>query len=216
MSAKKHIFATIKTRIPTGKSFKVPSNSDDAGEDLPDPINPPLKNANEIAHERNLVLDKIHNEKEDPITDPDEHFPQFYRKNGATPRGAKPGDILTRAFTRDSAYRLRELMFDPMEEMVNLYGEISFEIRMMERIRAGIKKGTYSSQAHVTLIGVKQKLVNDLMRYGYARQMESIDIKTDQEIPPVQFTLVGVMPELSLKDEDDSNTVDAEIIGDTN
>ena len=83
------------------------------------------------------------------------------------PRRQTRGRLDDAAFQKDAAERLRGLMFDPMIEMINLFDELVYEVKTMEAIRAGILKGTYSSQAHVTLLATKQKLVNDLMRYGY-------------------------------------------------
>lgn len=98
-------------------------------------------------------------------------------------RGRKPGQ--TPRHTKLAVVRLAELGFDPIEKLVELYHEISKEIAELERLKTNpllLKNGDtrrYSSMAHAQLITTQQKLINDLMRYGYARVPETVNIKPE-------------------------------------
>jgi hypothetical protein len=121
-----------------------------------------------------------------PVEDEDELRPQQSYN-----RGAK---LNTYKFAKNSQDRLRELRFDPMEAMVEMYEELSYEIKQMEKHKLGRHKNIkYSAVAHASLLTIKQKLINDLMRYGYARQVETIDVRVKAP-DPLSFTLVGVEP----------------------
>ena len=98
-------------------------------------------------------------------------------------RGRKPGQ--TPRHTKLAVVRLAELGFDPIEKLVELYHEISKEITELEQLKTNplvLKNGDtrrYSSMAHAQLITTQQKLINDLMRYGYARVPETVNIKPE-------------------------------------
>lgn len=98
-------------------------------------------------------------------------------------RGRKPGQ--TPRHTKLAVVRLAELGFDPIEKLVELYTKISAEIEEMNFLKANpqvLKNGDvrrYSSMAHAALLTTQQKLINDLMRYGYARVPETVNIKPD-------------------------------------
>ena len=117
-------------------------------------------------------------------------------------RGRKPG--MTLRYTKDSVKRLEELGFDPIEKLVNLYNDITTEINDLVALKAcprvlpngDIRR--YSSMAHASLLTTQQKLVNDLMRYGYARVPETLNIKP-AELPPM---VIGLTKDLSDFDPD--------------
>jgi hypothetical protein len=77
---------------------------------------------------------------------------------------------------------VKELGFDPIEHMVKTYQKIE------KRIAEEDKKDRPSSIAIATLLSTQQKSINDLMRYGYARQSETSVIETKQP-PPMMVHL---------------------------
>ena len=98
-------------------------------------------------------------------------------------RGRLPGAVSRH--NKSAVVRLKELGFDPLEKLVDLYNEISNEIEELNRLKEAplmLKNGDtrrYSSMAHAQLINTQQKLINDLMRYGYARVPETVTVKQD-------------------------------------
>lgn len=94
--------------------------------------------------------------------------------------------------------KLRQLGFDPIENLVTLYHKIEKEIKDMEDLKSGAKvqlkkDGSvvrYSSMAHATLLGLQQKLVQDLMRYGYARVPESMTV----DLPKPEGLVINLTP----------------------
>jgi len=130
-------------------------------------------------------------------------------------RGRKPGSVTRHS--KSAVVRLAELGFDPIEKLVDLYHEISKEITELEQLKTNplvLKNGDtrrYSSMAHAQLITTQQKLINDLMRYGYARVPETVNIKPEApkgitiNLTPKGHTfdpdsVVDVMP---IEDKDD-------------
>jgi hypothetical protein len=113
----------------------------------------------------------------------------------ATARAGRPVGTTNR-WGRNSVAKLKELGFDPLEKMVELYDEITEEIKMMTKNPDGsrkykvLKDGTVTNQpdwsalAHSTLIAAKNKVVSDLLRYGYARVTEAT-IVAQKEIKPL-------------------------------
>jgi hypothetical protein len=110
---------------------------------------------------------------------------------------------------RDAADRLRELMFDPLERMVDLYEEVSYEIRTMERIHAGEKKGVYSTTAHASMVATKQKIINDLLPYGYTKKAEEINLNVQERMTPPKIILCGIMPNQNIL-ENEAVEIDSE------
>lgn len=124
----------------------------------------------------------------------EDHIPENYNKlilediTGESPKEQLieqpeiPKNLRTRAakYTVRSTTRLRQLGFDPLEKMVKLYEKISGEIIWMERLRDKTqinKDGSerrYSPMTHANLLTLQQKLITDLMRYGYARVPETV------------------------------------------
>jgi hypothetical protein len=87
---------------------------------------------------------------------------------------------------------LAQLKFDPIVQMVNSYLEICQEIDEMNELKKLSKideNGNvrrYSSMAHGQLLALKQKLVADLLRYGYARVPETVNLNGER---PAAFVL---------------------------
>jgi len=106
------------------------------------------------------------------------------RPGAGRPKGSKNN------FSKHSVERLEELGFDPMEKMVELYKETTTMVTEMEDANHPRR---YSAQALATLMITKQKLINDLLRYGYRPVPE----KQEQEITekkPMSITLTGLAP----------------------
>ena len=106
-----------------------------------------------------------------------------------------------------SNQRLNDIGFDPIARMVELYDEVSIEILELEWIRdnqAKTKK-KYSGVAHSNLLVLKQKLVNDLLRYGYSRVNENTQ--------PVGNTKPGLTINLSSGEKNYKVPVEIEVNG---
>jgi len=125
------------------------------------------------------------------------------RAGAGRPKGSKNN------FSKHSVERLEQLGFDPMSKMVDLYHETT---KMVEEMEDPNHSRRYSAQALATLMITKQKLINDLLRYGYRPVPE----KQEQEITekkPMSITLTGLAPVVAAplpgeaKPEDDSDEI---------
>ena len=102
-----------------------------------------------------------------------------------------------RLYSKTSVAKLKELGFDPIEKLVKLYDQVSAEIEDYENTARGLVKlkgdGTYhrkyNGMAHSNLLALQQKLLNDLMRYGYARVPETVNVNEHKELPGVTINL---------------------------
>lgn len=98
-------------------------------------------------------------------------------------KGRLPGAVAR--YSKSSVQRLQELGFDPIQKLVQLYEDITKEIAELDELKMNpkmLKNGDvrrYSSMAHAQLITTQQKLINDLMRYGYARVPETVNVKPE-------------------------------------
>jgi hypothetical protein len=134
-------------------------------------------------------------------------------------KGRKAGTVARH--NKSAVIRLYELGFDPIEKLVELYREISKEIEELDRLKLCpimLKNGEvrrYSSMTHAQLLTTQQKLINDLMRYGYARVPETVNVKTD--IP--KGITINLTPKGSTFNVDDvvdiSDVADEEVSDDT-
>ena len=107
--------------------------------------------------------------------------------SGATrSRGRAVGD--TNRYSKDSVRRLAVLGYDPMEEMVNLAWELKQEAQEIKYHPDGSKKERYSQMALAANYATQQKLINDLMRYGYARVPESLNLEP-KDLPAININL---------------------------
>ena len=110
------------------------------------------------------------------------------------PAGILDGQKLI-AGSRRSRKRLEELNFDPIEKLVRLYEELQTEEQYWRNLRNvssvqvigddGKRKKTvrYSAMAHSTVWAQMEKVANDLLRYGYGRVPESLNINTPNASP---------------------------------
>ena len=112
-----------------------------------------------------------------------------------------------RLCSNSSRRRLEQLKFDPIEQMVILARKTDAELVVMRFNPDGSYKERYSAVAYAALLATKQKLINDLMRYGYARVPESVVAERPKAVQ-------GLTINLSQKGD---NFLDAkfEMMGDT-
>ena len=142
----------------------------------------------------------------EPSTDPEYHAPHGGKRPGAgRPRGSK------NAFSKHSVERLKELNFDPLEKMIELYAETTLFIAELDNPPVGktghnpeIKCRKYSGQAFASLLITKQKIINDLLRYGYRFVPEKQEITTTER-KPMSISLTGLAPVVPLKPAADTN-----------
>jgi hypothetical protein len=84
-----------------------------------------------------------------------------------------------------SVKRLNQLGFDPIQELVQLYRQLQNEDKIMCAVRDGTRVSLteegrtvrYSAVAHVALMGQLEKIANDLVRYGYGRVPETVNVE---------------------------------------
>jgi len=130
--------------------------------------------------------------KEENIADPNATEPTVEKgKNGGRRPGAGRPKGSRNQFSKHSVDRLKELNFDPMAAMVNLYHETTQIITEMEDSNHPRR---YSAPALASLIINKQKVVNDLLRYGYRYVPEKIEQEVTEK-KPFQISLTGVTVE---------------------
>lgn len=129
---------------------------------------------------------------EEKIVDPNSTEPVAEKgKNGGKRPGAGRPRGSRNQFSKHSVDRLKELNFDPMLAMVELYHETTQIISEMEDPDHPRR---YSAPALASLVINKQKIVNDLMRYGYRYVPEKIEQEVTEK-KPFQISLTGVTVE---------------------
>lgn len=105
--------------------------------------------------------------------------------------GKAPRKIKSLGF---GAQKLADLRFDPIEAKVKLARAYEKELDYHKDLQAGKilteegKSKRYSAQAHIMCMAAYDKLINDLLRYGYARVSETVTVETPQ-LPKVTFVL---------------------------
>jgi len=104
------------------------------------------------------------------------------RPGAGRPKGSK------NQFSKHSVDRLKELNFDPMEKMVELYEETT---QIIDEMDDKDHPRRYSAQAMASLLINKQKIVNDLLRYGYRYVPEKIEQEVTEK-KPFQINLTGL------------------------
>lgn len=117
-------------------------------------------------------------------------------------RGRKLDSVTV--YSKSAVARLAESGFDPIKKLVQLYEEINKEIADLENLKLRpvmLSNGDtrrYSSIAHAQLLTTQQKLINDLVRYGYARVPETVNVKP--EVPPA--LVINLTPDGGIFDPD--------------
>lgn len=89
-----------------------------------------------------------------------------------------------------SVKKLCELGFDPIVEMVKFIDQLDADIAFLMYDDEGNERKGYSKVAVASLQATRKGMMTDLLRYGYARVTEGVEV-TAKNIPPVVFTLAG-------------------------
>jgi hypothetical protein len=100
------------------------------------------------------------------------------------PRGGAP--FTGKAISSKSVAKLRQLGFDPIDVMVALYRKLQKEEQRLVMIRDNTMVGTYqkySSIAHAQILSQMRDIANDLMRYGYGRVPETVNVENHSATP---------------------------------
>jgi hypothetical protein len=91
------------------------------------------------------------------------------RRGQGRPKGSR------NIYSNESVKKLEQLGFDPISMMVEKYYQVE------EMINDGtIRKG---SGAHAQLLATQQKIINDLMQYGYRRVPEKQELSIENKKP---------------------------------
>ena len=145
--------------------------------------------------------------KEKALVDPNATEPKALKgKNGGKRPGAGRPKGSRNQFSKHSVDRLKELNFDPMLAMVELYHETSQIISEMEDPNHPRR---YSAPALASLMINKQKIVNDLMRYGYRYVPEKIEQEVTEK-KPFQVNLTGItVTDVEVVNTDDNVVTEA-------
>ena len=103
---------------------------------------------------------------------------------------------IKKVFSRDATERFKELEFDPLAATVDLYYEICDRIEQMDNPSG---KRRYAPQALSSMITTKEKLLSNLMKFGYRPVPENVEHDVaDKLVMKVIFTK---KEELSKPDE---------------
>jgi len=113
--------------------------------------------------------------------------------------------------TIKSQDRLNELGFDPIGELVMLYRQLQNEDKLMCALRDGThvplnpegKSVRYSYVAHMTLLSQLEKISSQLLRYGYGRVPETINIEEKTNDPLIINLVMDKEEEGYLISDDD-------------
>ena len=123
---------------------------------------------------------------------------------------------------RHSEAAIRRLIkngFDPIDEMIETYEEIKRELEALERSKyepvvfigrdKKERKIKYSHMAYATLLALKQKVAADLIRYGYARVPETVNV----DAPSVAPLVINLTPKGEERKEADNEDVIDDVQG---
>jgi hypothetical protein len=112
-------------------------------------------------------------------------------------RGRPPGKANFAEGAKRSVSVLKNLGFDPIRELVNRYGEIKREVeywkdirsrRVIEIIDEKGRERHYDSDAHMAAEKMLLDIGDKLLRYGYGRVPETINVN-DNAPPPLIINL---------------------------
>jgi len=121
---------------------------------------------------------------------------------GAIAAGTLPSPITKGEHEEESEFRhpvykggsvrsvaaLRKLRFDPIEELVNNYRRLRQELHWHEQVRSGHivpldgngKVRNYSVDGHMRVYERLESIAKELLRYGYGRVPETLDLNFDR------------------------------------
>jgi len=103
---------------------------------------------------------------------------------GGRPKGSK------NFHAKNAQVRLQELRYDPIYEMVKQQEQIDKAIEELLYDENGERRTKYSAIAFAQLSAVKMSLINNLMRYGYARTPEGVTVDPDK-LKPITINLTN-------------------------
>lgn len=93
-----------------------------------------------------------------------------------------------------SVRRLKELQYDPIKELVKLYNKLTAEDKYHEDVREGRRLDAdgdpvrYRVQAHVSVKEQMIRVAESLLRYGYGRVPETMQIEGDMSPLVINLT----------------------------
>ena len=96
----------------------------------------------------------------------------------------------TNIASKRASKKLEALGFDPIEKMVDLYHKLERDIYNMTHDSDGLPISKYSALGHANLMSAQQRCISELMRYGYARATEGVEVTT-QQLAPVTIQLTS-------------------------
>lgn len=105
------------------------------------------------------------------------------------PRGINAPVIRKKGLSRDSIKTLERINFDPIQRMVMLYNEVTRELYHLTHNEDDSRKEKYSTVLHASLLTTKQKIINDLLRYGYTAPVERVSIEHQNKAAPLTIKL---------------------------
>jgi len=112
---------------------------------------------------------------------------------------------------------LRMLRFDPIEELVEQYRRLEKELLWHEQVRSCEvvplnsegKVRNYSADAHMRVYERMQSIASELMRYGYGRVPETLDVNLNRPAKlVVNLTKKGEV--FTINDNSDSEITDVD------
>ena len=125
------------------------------------------------------------------------------------------------AGSHKSVARLNQARYDPIGELVNNYRKLQEEIERQEKIRDGLivelqnngKPRAYRAEIHHALYDKLIAIGDKLLRYGYGRVPETIQVE-DKRAQPLIVNLTKKGDVYIANDSPDS--IDNPIVGDDN
>ena len=122
-----------------------------------------------------------------PAKEVKKSFPATGRPDWLPPaKGRATGS--TNIASRRASKKLEALGFDPIEKMIELYHKLERDVYNLEYDEMGLPKTKVPALALSQLKASQQKCISELMRYGYARVTEGVEIST-QAIKPISIML---------------------------
>lgn len=117
-----------------------------------------------------------------------------------------------RIIPKDSVAKLEALGFDPVEELIKFHDQLDIDIANLLYDEDGEPRPRYSAQAYSSLIATKKACIDSLLRYGYARVTESVEVKTPN-IKPVIIKLAKRAEDFNIEDGDGEKPYSLELQG---
>ena len=104
-------------------------------------------------------------------------------------------------YSNNAARRLFELDFDPLEKLVRLHKDLKVAIRRLTHDEKGTprtrtdkfgnKVPAYSTMTYASLLALEQKLLQDLMVYGYSKAPSTVTVENTKTHQGNTIVLTG-------------------------